>query len=196
MADSNNKSVAEKGRRTCVAGAPNNTSCQNSQGTPGISFHTFPSGKRRADWIRFVKLHRPGWQPTSTSVLCSVHFSPEAFSQRPDINLGVDGSRARTKAWLDKSAVPTIDAVEINLGEHETTARERRQVRRNSYAYWVVFVTINRAFWKKDERNIDYTASSILRSNIFMFKSRFIIAVFLCYNAALIFDFVLFLFLC
>jgi hypothetical protein len=119
----------KRGGRYCVAGGPNNTSCKNSSNTPNISFHKFPNDKRKPEWVRFVQRHRPGWQPTQSSVLCSVHFKRECYTQRPDINLGDDSSGLRTKPWLNsKTAVPSIDTVIVPSVITTPTARERRQV--------------------------------------------------------------------
>lgn len=121
----------KRAKRSCVAGAPNGISCQNSAETPGVSFHSFPSDKRRPEWVRFVYRHRASWHVTSSSVLCSAHFEPECFTQRPDITIPT-ANNIKTKAWLNKKAVPTIDAVDVqNWTEKSTaTARERRQVRK------------------------------------------------------------------
>ena len=36
--------------------------------------------KRRKKWVDFLKQKRAGWEPSKTSVLCSVHFKPEDFT--------------------------------------------------------------------------------------------------------------------
>ncbi len=110
----------------CVAGGPGNVSCKNNSTTEGISMHVFPrEDVIRDKWVRFVRRHRANWQPSKSSVLCSVHFDPSDFEQRPDLNLGVDVS-FRTKRWLKKNAVPTKDCVEQQ--ENVVTPRERRKV--------------------------------------------------------------------
>jgi len=115
-----------RGGRYCVAGGPNNQSCKNSSNTQNISFHKFPKDGRRSAWVRFVQKHRPGWQPSDSSVLCSVHFHAECFVQRPDISL--DNS-FRTKPWLSKTSIPSIDMVGTpKLSTTLITAREKRQV--------------------------------------------------------------------
>ena len=59
----------------CVAGGPRNVSCTNNSKTEGISLHVFPRDDAiREKWIRFVQRNRAKWQPSKTSVLCSVHF--------------------------------------------------------------------------------------------------------------------------
>ncbi len=67
------------GDRSCVAGGPGGVSCTNTQLTPGISMHIFPSAKkedakRRQEWVKFVRTHRPGFTPSASSVLYSKHF--------------------------------------------------------------------------------------------------------------------------
>ena len=64
-------------------------SCTNNSKTEGISLHMFPRDDAiREKWIRFVQRHRAKWQPSKTSVLCSVHFDSSSFEQRADLNLG------------------------------------------------------------------------------------------------------------
>ena len=59
----------------CVAGGPGNVSCTNNSRTEGISMHMFPRDDvTREKWVRFLRRHRAKWQPSKTSVLCSVHF--------------------------------------------------------------------------------------------------------------------------
>ena len=36
--------------------------------------------RRRKKWVDFVKQKRVRWEPSKTSVLCSVHFKPEDFT--------------------------------------------------------------------------------------------------------------------
>ena len=111
----------------CVAGAPNNLSCKNNSSTEGIFMHTFPKeGPFREKWTRFVRRHRPNWQPSKKSTLCSVHFEQHFFEQRPDISLD-GGEKFRTRRWLKRNeAVPSIDAIEVL--QQAQSARERRKV--------------------------------------------------------------------
>lgn len=110
----------------CVAGGPGNVSCTNNSKTKGISMHMFPRDDSIRDkWVRFVRRHRADWQPSKTSVLCSVHFDISDFEQRPDLNLG-GAESFKTKRWLKKNAVPTKDCVEQQ--ENVVTSRERRKV--------------------------------------------------------------------
>jgi len=53
--------------RYCVAGAPNQQSCQNTTFTPGIRMYQFPSDPAvRAKWVQFVRRHRHNFKdPTS-----------------------------------------------------------------------------------------------------------------------------------
>lgn len=117
----------KKGNRYCVAGGPNDKGCKNSAATPGISFHKFPNDKRRSSWIHFVQKHREtDWKPSKSSVLCSVHFEPQCYVQRTDL-VGIT-SDVKTKAWLTKTAIPTIDSVNIT-NKPSTSSRDKRQVR-------------------------------------------------------------------
>ena len=54
----------------------------------GISMHFIPyygdeqpePKRRRKKWVDFVKQKRVRWEPSKTSVLCSLHFKPEDFT--------------------------------------------------------------------------------------------------------------------
>jgi hypothetical protein len=53
-----------------------------------IVLHMFPRGdKQRAAWTKFIRRHRPGWNPTTSSALCSAHFQGNDFTQRLDIDI-------------------------------------------------------------------------------------------------------------
>ena len=79
----------------------------------------------REKWVRFMGRHRAKWQPSKTSVLCSVHFDASDFEQRLGLNLG-GAESFKTKQWLKKNAVQTKDCVEQQ--ENVVTPRERRKV--------------------------------------------------------------------
>ena len=126
----------KKGKREslgkyCVTGLPGDVSCTNNSKTGGgISMHNFPSSESyREKWIRFVQRHRVKWLPSKSSALCSAHFEPSCFEQRLDLSLG-EGN-FRTKRYLRKDAIPTIDCVEtvLNKSSAAKTERERRTVR-------------------------------------------------------------------
>ena len=88
--------------------------------------HMFPRDDvTREKWMRFVRRHRAKWQPSKTSVLCSVRFELSDIEQRLDPNLG-QGSSFKTKRWLQKDAVPTKDCVQQQ--ENTPTLREQRMV--------------------------------------------------------------------
>ena len=132
MAESNKRRVSGK---FCVAGGPENVSCTNSSLTPGVSMHKFPSHEAtRRKWVQFVKKHRPhDFKKASTSsVLCSVHFTPECFERRIDL-LGLDGQDEKTfsvNARLIKGAVPTVDTANINTSNTNTLShRDKKQVK-------------------------------------------------------------------
>ena len=122
-----NKGKSSRGR-SCVAGGPNGESCKNTQYTQDVSIHTFPNRSsqpsRHMQWVKFVRRHRPGWQASQSSILCSVHFDESSFTMRQDLarELGI-------KAILKPDAVPSIDVA--NNAEESTSfsKREIRQVR-------------------------------------------------------------------
>ena len=113
----------------CVAGGPENVSCKNNSTCAEISMHLFPKSneKMRNVWIKFVQKHRPNWQPSAYSALCSAHFEAHCFTQRLDLGLEMGGNRTKTKRWLNKEAYPTIDTV-VPVQTVEISDRERRQV--------------------------------------------------------------------
>lgn len=131
--DRRNKKRKRVSGKFCVAGGPNQTSCNNNSKTEGVSLHLFPSNKAFRDrWTRFIQRHRANWQPTKSSVLCSEHFHSSCFEQRLDLNLDEtdDTSKFKSRRWLKKDAVPTIDcAAIIPDGKIKAVSeRERRMV--------------------------------------------------------------------
>ena len=118
------KSLKPRGGQSCCAGGPNGISCTNTQFTVGISIHRFPKNiKVRKQWIDFVQRHRSGWEPTNTSVLCSVHFEDSCFTTNRQIasSLGI-------KCILTRDAVPTIDVAVSQPQTKPFTSRQRRYV--------------------------------------------------------------------
>mgnify|MGYP002803925745 CR=1 FL=1 len=132
-----NMKVSRHGGKYCVAGGPNGVSCTNSQFTPNVSMHKFPrvptsdSDKEiqttRRKWINFVGRHRPNFNPSSTSVLCSIHFENSCFTHNVQIS-----DKLGTKRKLLPGSTPTLDVASAssNISQAATasTARERRQV--------------------------------------------------------------------
>ncbi len=114
-----------KGGKYCCAGAPNDTSCKDSTYSTGISMHVFPKNEQqRRQWVQFVCRHRAGFNATSSSALCSVHFKPTDFVRRLDIDVGSSNSPRPTQRRLEVGAIPTIDAAEQVPSE-----RDRRRER-------------------------------------------------------------------
>ena len=75
--------TSKRGGKYCVAGGPNNISCQNTSYTEGVSIHYFPTDPVfRQKWTRFVRIHRANFKPVKSSVLCSAHFEPSCFTKR------------------------------------------------------------------------------------------------------------------
>lgn len=126
----------------CVAGGPQNVSCNNNSKIEGISFHGFPRNKIFSDqWTRFVQRHRANWKPSKTSVLCSAHFQSSCFEQRADLNLGEteNTSLFKSRRWLKKDAVPIIDcAAVVHDNNVAMSSRERRVVSILNYRKIVV----------------------------------------------------------
>lgn len=124
------KKAGRRGGRYCVAGAPNNESCQNTSYTPGIKMHQFPSDPGlRGKWVQFVRRHRAGFNPTSKyTSLCSAHFEDSCYERSTSLLANVnlsEGSQFRT--FLKKGSIPTRDAV-VPPAPEVLTDRRKRQV--------------------------------------------------------------------
>ena len=73
--------------------------CQNGQGTNGITLHEFPKDPRlRFSWIAYLK--RGSFEPSKSSVVCSIHFEKE------DFEIGEKSMKNRVRTKLKKHAVP------------------------------------------------------------------------------------------
>ena len=129
-------SMAKRGGKFCVAGGPGQISCTNNSYTPGISMHVFPKNdKVRATWTKFVWTHRPEFQPTGSSTLCSVHFHESCFTRlrlsavQADTSESEDSgsTKPREKRILERGSVPTIHAANKAPEEGEPSDRDRRR---------------------------------------------------------------------
>ena len=134
-----------KGGKYCCAGAPNDTSCKNSTYSTGISMHVFPKDEQqRRQWAQFVRRHRAGFDASSSSALCTVHFKPTDFVRRLDIDVGSSNSPRTTQRRLDVGAIPTIDAAG-SAPEQVPSERDRRRERKVSAQlkpiFWFIFIT-------------------------------------------------------
>ena len=132
--------MAKRGGRTCAAGGPGQISCTNSSYSPGISMHTFPVNKQiRAKWVKFVRTHRPDFQATNYSALCSLHFSLSCFT-RLKLNDLMSASaetcketvkptseKAYEKRILIRGSIPTIHCANKSPEIVEGSDRDRRR---------------------------------------------------------------------
>lgn len=89
--------------------------------------HKFPANeKQRCAWINFVLRHRPNWNPTTTSSLCSAHYLGSDFNQRIGIEVpqvdGIPTGSISCKKFLNPGAVPTVDDFELACKTFPTTA--------------------------------------------------------------------------
>ena len=74
--------MAKRGGKSRPAGGLGEISYINYSYSPGISMHSFPSNpKVRAQWVKFVRTHRPYFVNTAYSALCS---SKKAVSRASD----------------------------------------------------------------------------------------------------------------
>ena len=78
--------------------------------------------QRRRKRVTSAPKYRPGFEATSTSCLCFVHFEESCFNVYLSVSV-------KLKRRQIKDAVPTIDVAEImEPVEDELTDRKRRQV--------------------------------------------------------------------
>ena len=127
---STRKSRERLGGQYCVAGLPNGVSCQNGQYTEGKSIHEFPNKakekSRHQSWLSFVRKHRPNWNSTNSSILCSDHFEKSCFARNH-----ANAMELRMKIRLKADVIPTIDLSSVEIeeaGEKPLTQRAQRQV--------------------------------------------------------------------
>ena len=96
--------------RYCVAGTPNQQSCQNRSFTPGIRMYQFPADPAvRAKWVQFVRRHRHDFKnPTSKyTSLCSAHFEDSCYERTLSVLSSMETAGMKVKYCLKKDAIPT-----------------------------------------------------------------------------------------
>ena len=135
-------SIAKHGGKTCAAGAPGQISCTSSSYSPGISMHIFPKNEKvRAQWVKFVRTHRPDFQPTDYSYLCSLHFNESCFTRLKlsallPINTSEESGESsvessskgsKEKRILIRGSVPTIHCANKAPEKQEPSDRDRRR---------------------------------------------------------------------
>ena len=112
-----------------MAGTSNGESCTNTQYTPGISTHLFPSEPSvRAQWVKFVRRHRVDFgEPVGKfASLCSAHFEQSCFTNGLASSLpGMKG--IKMKRNLIPGSIPTRDTV-LPEGPQVLSERQKRQV--------------------------------------------------------------------
>ena len=111
-----------RGGRHCVAGAPNNQSCQNTTFSPGITMHQFPTDPVLRDkWVKFVQRHRREFKPEGKyTSLCSAHFEASCY------NFPIQLEGIQMNRVLIKGSVPTRDTIIAQT--QVLTNRGKRQV--------------------------------------------------------------------
>ena len=88
--------------------------CRNrSVPDPSLSFHTFPSGERRADvrraWIHAIRREEgKDFKVTSNTRVCSAHFKAEDYQVSSYANTAAFASDAPTRRRLLSTAVPSV----------------------------------------------------------------------------------------
>ena len=125
--------TSKRGGKYCVAGGPNNVSCQNTSYTEGVSIHYFPTDPVvKQKWTRFVRIHRANFKPVKSSVLCSAHFEPSCFTKR--LVFACKDPKDIPKRVLVKGAIPSRDTVVPPNPVPEITNRRKRQVSLRTYS--------------------------------------------------------------
>lgn len=100
--------------------------CNNSGSLPGISFFQFPKDdKRKKEWT--CRINRDNFQPSSSSVLCSDHFSRDSYTYDQGLlrRLGVNSESYRLR--LKPDAVPTIFEHKPQKQERSSAAVTKRR---------------------------------------------------------------------
>ena len=110
--------MPKTGGKYCVAGFSKQRPCKNSSYSEGISMHMFPQDQNQCDaWTKFVRRHRPSWNPTTSSALGSTHFCANDFIRRPDITVLPASVRSPrkilSKSYIKPGTVPTVDDYDI-----------------------------------------------------------------------------------
>ena len=101
--------------RKCAA-----SGCNNSQKNKSISLHQFPKDlKLRNSWIFAMK--REGFQPNSSSCVCSVHFKAE------DFEVGNKSHKKRVHTFLKKNAVPSVFTTATGLPPYQQAQEEKQR---------------------------------------------------------------------
>lgn len=79
--------------------------------------HNFPKNeKQRELWVQFVRRHRTGFNPSSSSALCSMHFEPTDFVRRVDIDLEGTTLDITRQRRLEIGVVPSVDFAGAGFG--------------------------------------------------------------------------------
>ena len=94
----------KRGQRYCVAGAPNNQSCQNTTFSSGITMHQFPTHPDlREKWIKFVQRHRKDFKLEGNyTSLCSAYFEASCYN----FPIQLEGIQMNRDTVLIKGSVP------------------------------------------------------------------------------------------
>ena len=102
--------------------------------------HSFPSDpKVRAQWVKFVRIHRPDFVDTAYSALCSVRFEESCLTRLRLSALQVnDGNESETSATstsqkprekrvLIRGSLPSIQTANEAQAEAKPSDRDRKR---------------------------------------------------------------------
>ena len=115
--------------RYCVAGAPNQQSCQNRSFTLGIRMYKCPKDPVvRSKWVQFVCRHRHDFNdPTSEyTLLCLAHFKESCYQKNLAILSRMEDQGLKMNWCLKKDAVPTRDTIVPPAPEELSNHRKRQ----------------------------------------------------------------------
>ena len=115
--------------RYCVAGAPNQQSCQNRSFTPGIRVYKFPKDPVvRGKWVQFVRRHDFKDPTSAYTSLCSAHFEESSYEKNLAVLSSMEAQGLKMNWSLKRDAVPTRDTI-VPPAPEELSDRRKRQVR-------------------------------------------------------------------
>ena len=120
--------------RCIVYGCSKQASLENN-----ISLHRIPyfndassvAKSRRKNWVTFVQRRRGKWTPTSNSVVCSEHFTPDCFEVSSNTTSTYMGRRLKR----DQIGIIAIPSIYPNADTSQRSQRSQRSERRRVSIY-------------------------------------------------------------
>ena len=100
----------------------------------------------RAEWVKFVRKHRPDFKDPKCTALDSAHFEDDCYEYKSSLIDTIEQSRRiKIRSYIKRTAEPTRDTVVPAAPEEVPSNRMKRQVSQifvifNSYstrASWI-----------------------------------------------------------